>query len=139
MLSEESEIGHLSQIVQEVAKRTGFSEERIKEVYYKLMDYLKWMIMNTSVVSIEFPYIGVLYWKIKGHHVTFNRNLGFGEKRKKQDLERLNKIMELQDLRKNEKKKSRIKHCLPTRIRNPKYKQGKNIEFIEQFQNQIGK
>lgn len=135
-----SNISFTEDIIEEVAKEHGLTEEEVMQVYNNNVKHIRSLMDEEEVCSIKIPYIGtmhinkgLLYKSIRLQEESRDRGASIDLEKYEKNLRKLELIEELDQERKGEGKTS-SNHTKRLIRKKLKMKTKKDLEDIEKIQ-----
>lgn len=136
-----SNITFTEDIIEEVAKEFGITEEQAAEVYRNSVRYIRHQMEEDDACSVKIPFVGtmhvnkgLLYKSIKAQEQARDRGFSIDLEKYESNIRRMEKIKDLEKRRKEEGAKGSTSHTKKTILRKLQKKTGKDLDEIEEIQ-----
>jgi hypothetical protein len=134
-------ISFTEDIIEEVAKEFGITEDEAMAVYTTEVHYIRDLMDKDDNCAITIPYVGtmhvnkgLLYKSIKAQEQALENGFKIDREKYESNLRRMDKILELEKKRKASDSGEPCNHSKRTILRKLKRKTGKNLLEIEEIQ-----
>ena len=136
-----SNITFTEDIIEEVAKEFGITEEQAMHVYINSVRYIRHQMDEDDACAVNIPWIGtmhvnkgLLYKSLKSQEQARDRGFEIDLKKYESNQNRMEKIKDLEKRRKEEGAKGSTSHTKKTILRKLKKKTGHDLYEIEEIQ-----
>lgn len=134
-------------VIAAVASNLNIPEDRVRNVYYSLMAYIKYLVDFTDATNISIPHVGKLHLKLnsipllrkklnlsKNNKVVIKENMELREKM----LDEKERILyeHIAEFRKSGKYILRNRHAQRDKLKNRYFTEGRSLKFIQKKQNE---